>query len=39
MKATTTRTANRNTAARRLARSVVAELVGDRHVDAALPRG
>jgi hypothetical protein len=36
MKATTTRTANRNTAARSLTRSVVAELVGDRHVDAAL---
>jgi hypothetical protein len=30
------RTANRNTAARSLARSVLAELVGDRHVAAAL---
>jgi hypothetical protein len=36
MKTITTRTANRNTAARSLTRDVVAELVGDRHVDGAL---
>jgi hypothetical protein len=36
MKTTTTRTANRNTAARSLLHSAVAELVGDRHVDGAL---
>jgi hypothetical protein len=36
MKTTTTRAANRNTAAHSLTRSVVAELLGDRHVDADL---